>query len=382
MSSLPEPVRNFGNRFAHIDVLRAVAVLLVMFDHAGIADGPTGGSGVTIFFALSGFIIAYLMLRERDKTGSFSPANFYLRRVVKIAPPLVVIILIPTVIYSIWNPIDWAAVLSQVLFYFNWIYAHGDAVVYPGSGVAWSLSIEEQFYLVFAIVWFVLVRMRASERALIPIAVAAIAIPTILRFLFAVNDGNTVRIYFGTDTRLDGIAWGLLVAAVYHGWVRGGSRVTALSRALASDWTLVFAVLVFVAALVPQDRWFQNTYQYTLTSMATCAVVVFGMLPGRGPVRRAFEWIAVWRPAATIGLASYSIYLIHQTLIWWLLALLTRWLPGFPLLPLALLSIVFAALAGIVVYFAIERPARRWYLAWNTRRRPVEQPAPVALAPR
>ncbi|MCU1558638.1 MAG: acyltransferase [Microbacteriaceae bacterium] len=375
------PVRNFGDRFAHVDLLRAVAVLLVMFDHAGIFDGPTGGSGVTIFFALSGFIIAFLMLRERDKTGGFSPSKFYLRRVVKIAPPFVVIILIPTLIFSIWNAIDWSAVLSQILFYFNWIYAQGDAVVYPGSGVAWSLSIEEQFYLVFAVVWFILVRTRAFERALVPIAVLAITAPTILRFLLAVNDGNTARIYFGTDTRLDGIAWGILVAALYHGWVGKGSRPTALSRALGSDWALIVAVVVFAAALIPQERWFQNTFQYSLHSMATCVVVIFGMLPGNGPVRRLFMRLSVWRPAALIGLASYSIYLLHQSVIWWLMALLIGHLPGAPILLLALVSIAVAAGVGIVIYLVVERPARRCYLNGVARRRPTVEPAEVTDPP-
>src|SRR3954469_19419128 len=92
----PEPPLNSANRFAHIDAMRAVAVGLVVVAHAGLDRVVPGGSGVTIFFSISGFIITYLVLRERDSAGGFAVGHFYLRRALKLGPPLVVIVFIPT----------------------------------------------------------------------------------------------------------------------------------------------------------------------------------------------------------------------------------------------------------------------------------------------
>ncbi|WP_181365120.1 acyltransferase family protein [Arthrobacter sp. HMWF013] len=87
--------------------MRAFAVMLVVVAHAGLGLIIPGGSGVTIFFTISGFIITYLMLRERDKTGGFSLGGFYFRRAVKIAPPLILAVVIPTLIYAIFEDINW-----------------------------------------------------------------------------------------------------------------------------------------------------------------------------------------------------------------------------------------------------------------------------------
>ncbi|MGF0263595.1 acyltransferase family protein [Rhodococcus ruber] len=79
-------------RFAHIDAMRAAAVILVVLAHGGLGDVIPGGSGVTVFFTISGFIITFLVLRERDKTSAFAIGPFYYRRVLKIVPPLLIAI--------------------------------------------------------------------------------------------------------------------------------------------------------------------------------------------------------------------------------------------------------------------------------------------------
>ena len=153
------------SRFQHIDAMRAFAVALVVFSHAGLTFVP-GGSGVTVFFCISGFWITYTMLRERERTGGFDWGGFYFRRAVKLAPPLVLIIVIPTLIYSLFHRIDWLDFLGQVFFFFNWRYTDSEVLVMPGSVVTWSLSIEEQFYLVIALVWLAAVRWRRADAVL------------------------------------------------------------------------------------------------------------------------------------------------------------------------------------------------------------------------
>ena len=109
------------NRYQHVDALRAFAVMLVVVAHAGLGSVVPGGSGVTIFFAISGFIITYLLMREFEKTGTFAIGFFYGRRCLKILPPLFFIVVLPTVIYSFFQQLDWFAFGGQVFFFYNWI---------------------------------------------------------------------------------------------------------------------------------------------------------------------------------------------------------------------------------------------------------------------
>ncbi|WP_213576699.1 acyltransferase [Rhodococcus sp. USK13] len=351
-----EPPVNGANRFAHIDALRAFAVLVVVFAHAGLGHIVPGGSGVTVFFSISGFIITFLVLRERDKSGSFSIGSFYSRRVAKILPPLLVAIVIPTLIYQAWKPIIWADFAGEIFFYYNWIKAEGGGAVLPGSGVVWSLSIEEQFYIVFALVWMLLVKARYWKQVLICITVFAIFSSTLLRFLIASSDGSeSSRIYYGSDTRLDGIAWGILVAIVYHSWLRRGGAASRVARFFGHPSSLLLAIFLYILSLAIRDDFFRDTLRFSLQSVSACLIIVYGLMPGGGFVRSFFYRIAQSSVVSKIGLASYSIYLVHLVLMSQLYEVTKSW----PM-PISLFFLVFIGVgAGYLLYTYIEVPVMR-----------------------
>jgi peptidoglycan/LPS O-acetylase OafA/YrhL len=349
---------NRENRYAHIDAMRAFAVLLVVFAHAGIGDVVPGGSGVTIFFSVSGFIITLLVLRERQKTGQFSLLGFYKRRAVKIFPPFLIIVIVPTIIYSVTSFVDVRAVAAQALFVFNWAELSGISSVLPGSGVVWSLAIEEQFYIAFALIWMVLVKARWWQGALVILSSAAIVLSTSSRiFLAHSGEQYSDRIYFGTDTRLDGIAWGVLAACVYHGWAQRAGATNMVMRAVGSDWTLIVAMLLYGISLAIRDDWFRDTFRYSLQSVSACLIIVFGLVPGHGRMRRVVYRVSVSKPIALIGLASYSIYLAHLV-IYSLLAPITDQLA----LPIRVFTLAaVGVLAGIALYTIVELPIQRHF---------------------
>jgi peptidoglycan/LPS O-acetylase OafA/YrhL len=353
--SVEVPV-NDSNRFAHIDALRAVAVVLVVLAHAGLGGVVPGGSGVTIFFSISGFIITFLLLREREKTGSFSLRGFYSRRFFKIAPPFVVAIIVPTLVYSVWVDIDWRAVFAQVFFVFNWFKASGGAEVLPGSGVVWSLSIEEQFYIVFALVWLGLIRTRQWWVLSVVLAGAAIGLSTAARLMLAGVDGTTARIYYGSDTRLDGIAWGMLLALFYFSWLQAGRPRSLFSRFLASDLSLAVAIGLYVGSLLLRDDWFRDTLRFTVQSISACLVIAYGQLPGVSRIRNAFFAVSRWKPVALVGLASYSIYLVHLIVG----SAISPLVAGLASPIRTVILILVGTLAGFVLYYAVEVPVHRW----------------------
>jgi peptidoglycan/LPS O-acetylase OafA/YrhL len=349
--------RNRANRYAHIDAMRAVAVLLVVVGHAGLGEIVPGGSGVTIFFAISGFIITYLVLREHDRTGHFRIGRFYFRRAMKLFPPLLLIIIIPTLVFAAFNPIDWRAVLAQIGFVFNWYKVVGGADVLPGSGVVWSLAIEEQFYLAFAVLWLALSRFRRYHQWLIVASVVAISYSTLSRLIITLHDAAdaAARIYYSTDTRLDSIAWGVLTATLLHLWNARGSRTTRAVRVLSGPSTIYVALALFVLSLIIRDEVFRDTFRFTLQSIAACLIIVFGLLPGSGATRRSIFWVSTLPVISGLGLASYSIYLVHLPLM----SLLFPFTQDWPrTLSVSLLSALGVA-AGYAIYRVVEIPVLR-----------------------
>jgi peptidoglycan/LPS O-acetylase OafA/YrhL len=345
-----------GGRYAHIDALRAAAVMLVVVAHAGAGEVVPGGSGVTIFFSISGFIITYLVLRERERTGRFAIGSFYVRRAMKILPPFAVIVLIPTAVYAAFRHVDLDGVLSQILFFYNWTIITVPPEVLPGSRVVWSLSVEEQFYVVFALLWFFASRRRDAERWLIWTAVAAIAYSEITKIRLAADAlANEQRIEYGSDTRMDGIALGVLCAVLFVRWSRGSQELAWLRRALSSQWTLPAAGAIYLFTLAFRDDTFRATARFPLQSIAACMVILFGFLAADGWARRPFDRAVRLRAVQAIGLASYSIYLAHFSLDRALLGAVDD-LP----LPLQVVLLSLAGVAvGLVVYRLVEVPFAR-----------------------
>lgn len=354
MSTITAPV-NAENRYVHIDALRAFAVLLVVVAHAGIGHIVPGGSGVTIFFSISGFIITHLLIKEKARSGRFSVGAFYRRRFIKIAPPFFVLIGIPTVVYSLWNHIDWAAFGSQVFFAYNWIKYQGHHDVLPGSEVVWSLAIEEQFYIGFALLWIVAVRSSRWRTWLLAIASFAILYSTLMRFFLAGSEGMADRIYYGSDTRLDGIAWGVVTAVLYHYWSNKSEGKEGSDRLITSPWVFIAAIALYVISLLIRDEWFRETLRYTFQALATCVVILFGIMPGRGPVRALFFRFSKIRIVNLIGAASYSIYLVHLIVD----AILRPYVQSMPLGLRVVLLTLLGTGVGVLAYACVEVPAHK-----------------------
>lgn len=357
-------IRTVGapGRYAHIDAMRALAVMLVVFAHGGLGAIVPGGSGVTIFFSISGFIITFLLLRERDKTGGFRIGDFYFRRAVKIFPPLIIAIVIPTIIYGLVNSVDWLAASAQVLFFYNWYKMAGGAEVLPGTGVVWSLSIEEQFYIVFALIWIACVRFRYWRQVLTALAIMAIAFSSVMRILLAVGNAPTERIYYGSDTRLDGIAWGVLTAIAFHKWMANGSVENRWTRLAGSAGAPVLAGALYLASLLIRDEFFRDTARYSLQSIAACIVIVYGFMQGSNVIRSGFNKMVGSGVVSLIGLASYSIYLVHLVLMLQISPLLESWPDWLSLTFLATIGVS----AGVLLYKWVEVPVHNWRIRRRT----------------
>lgn len=315
-----------------LDGLRALAVVLVMLAHAGVPGFRMGGvMGVGTFFVLSGFLITALLLREVDRSGGIALRAFWRRRVVRLIPALVL------VVAAVWvsgvGPSVWETV--GVLGYAaNWLRVAGRPL--SPLNHTWSLSIEEQFYVVWPLAMLGLLRWRRDLfEWIVILGVGSV----LLRAMIWGRPGYQVnRVYFGTDTNAF-----LLLAGCGLAVLLVGGRVGRCPRWLG--WVSVAGLLV-LSGWEPSQWW---AFVGGPTVGALAAVVAVWWM--------ATNSVSGWRsrPVVEVGRMSYSLYLWHVPVFaWWH----SRVGPFTPVGVVAAFSVSFGCAAGS--YYLVERPLLRF----------------------
>jgi len=350
--------------------MRAVAVLLVVFAHAHVGFLHGGFVGVDVFFVLSGFLITGLLLSEAVTTGAVSLANFYGRRARRILPAAGLTLIVTSIAsYYLLNfvrakqAVDdsfWAAVFAANVHFAN-LETDYFARVQPPSPVEqfWSLSVEEQFYLVWPgllalVVLGLVLRERSRRRR---IAFAGRSVPALLIVILTitvVSIGWSVRYthlsptasYFSTFSRLWELGLGATLATVtaFVARIRQGLRVVV-------GWLGLTAVLG--AAVLYSGRTPFPGYAALLPTVGAAMVIAAGIGGGASPlhVGRLLSIL----PMRYVGDRSYTLYLWH----WPMLIIAAQYLGYAPSVGLALLLVLGAFLLSIVTYRFFENPIRR-----------------------
>ncbi|HWB65371.1 MAG TPA: acyltransferase [Mycobacteriales bacterium] len=375
------------SRRRDLDGLRGFAMVGVLGFHSAQIQG--GDFGIIIFFVLSGYLICTLLLREHDKAGRVSRSRFYIRRAARLLPALVL---------GLGGYLALSSVLGD-----SWGYAAGhvwpaffycaDAVIAFSThvsghvGWAWSLSVEEQFYVIWpAILLFALWRKRIGIA--VWIAVAGVIAATVER-LVLVPSGPTLltptgvitqaRIYFAPDTRMDALFVGCLLAILLHRWPKTPSRELS--------WLLGLAGMGAIAACYAvTDIWATSTYTYWW-SICTfgSAAAIYGMVTApRSPT----AILCGIRPVAYLGRISYGVYLWNSTLG----LLMGHIVPGASTWQRELLWLTMSIGVAMLSVHLVEQPILRRvgrdsseYLKSQLRRSaPTDEPAtspPLAIPP-
>jgi peptidoglycan/LPS O-acetylase OafA/YrhL len=192
-----------------LDGLRALSVLLVVVAHAGYGNVVPGGLGVTIFFFLSGYIITTLLLEEHERTGEIGIRNFYIRRVLRLLPPLLLTLAIAYALTSAGlspGGISIGGFLAQLFYFANYyaIFLDPGKTIPEGTVVLWSLAVEEHFYIFYPAIMTLLLAAPLRPRATaVLFASACVAILAWRFYLVHLPGFATERTYYATDTRID-----------------------------------------------------------------------------------------------------------------------------------------------------------------------------------
>jgi peptidoglycan/LPS O-acetylase OafA/YrhL len=291
-----------------LDGVRAVAILLVLGQHAPTRPFIDGFVGVTVFFCLSGYLITTLLIRELQ-TGTIDVRAFYRRRIARLCPALVTVVAVTTVVLLISRrafPVPTYLSVGQIFA------PAGAAVAYVTSifdwtgnffatqdyfNFTWSLSIEEQFYLLwaFALLW----GYRRNPRLFAAITVALIGITLALNLYLGLSKEVFFdpHEYVGSDTNALPILVGSLLAiAVHNGWLSRTLRYLAPGALLA-------------VALLPALAYRNDTRHTSLVTVAGTGLALVILIGVVTRPRSAVGSLLASGPMRWLGTRSYSIYL-------------------------------------------------------------------------
>lgn len=367
---VPQSVPGTASRFhVHgLDALRALAVAAVVIYHVHPGLLPGGFMGVDVFFVVSGFLITTLLLRERTRTGRVDLARFWIRRARRLLPALAAVVLVGTAAATLADPDLRVGIGRQVLgaatFSTNWLEIAFGSSYFDHTAPAlfmnfWSLAVEEQFYLVWPLVFLLLLRLVRRPAVRAGLALAAAAASALAMGLLVVPGQDATRVYYGTDTHSFGLFFGIALAFVWQ----AGRGPLAARLANGAPAARALPRLAFGAGLVLLAfclwRFSEHdvaTYRggLVLASLGSLLVVLsqLGPVPVLG---RALESA----PLVWVGQRSYGIYLWH----WPALVLLNSWLrteqggPGW--WGVQALAVALTVLLAAASEKWLERPIRR-----------------------
>jgi peptidoglycan/LPS O-acetylase OafA/YrhL len=329
-------------RLPALDGLRGLAILLVLLCHLDVPlMAGAGAAGVTIFFVLSGFLITSLLVRGWRSDGRRHLGSFYLRRVRRLFPALVGLLAVVTSVDLVTGDVGHIGgrVVPALFYVYNWICVNTSVAGDP-IGQTWSLSIEEQFYLLWPLVLLISLRRGGPDLALRVAAIGAAA-ALLDRLILVAIHAPTARIFFASDTNALPLMVGCALALVLS---QGRlPRVAAISTPYAG--IAVFGVCALAAYGAGVDFTLVGPVLVTAAAAAFIARVVTAGAGG------AFNW----RWARALGRVSYSLYLWQTPVIVWG----ALWMSGLPLAVRAPLLGTISLLCAIVSYACVEGPLRR-----------------------
>jgi peptidoglycan/LPS O-acetylase OafA/YrhL len=292
--------------YPSLDGLRTVAVGIVLCAHGGVPYFRSGGVGVDMFFVLSGFLITTILSTEWARTGAISFRNFYVRRFLRLAPALfLTCAFVGVAMPWVEGRFPGTEIALCLSYTANWALALYNYQL-TWLNHCWSLSIEEQFYMLWPMVIVVLERSVRSPRMKGWVLVG-LALLIAVRRAMMIGVWPDERINFGLDTRMDSLMAGAALAYFFRSLPKGGlsdpvSKV--LGRFLAP---LAFAGMIAVIHIVTWYSPWMGWIGYVL--VAGASVFVIGDLVGGR--HSLLAGVLATRPMVFMGKISYGLYLLH-----------------------------------------------------------------------
>lgn len=359
-----------SKRFAGLDHLRALAIIIVfvyhyrLFGHPPLVDewGSFGWTGVDLFFVLSGYLIGGQLLNNIAREKPISYGEFYFKRLLRIIPAYLAVLILYFSIPGFKERSELPPLWKFLTFTQNFGL---DPSAQGAFSHAWSLCIEEQFYLILPLLLIPLASAKAIKKG-IWLAAAIFVFGFIIRiynwnhFLEPILQTEEQTgfgtayykwIYYPTYTRLDGLLAGVLLAALFNfapAWkdrlTRHGNLLLLISLGLLTGaWFLCYDQYTFKAAV----------FGYPLVSIGYGVMVLSALSPSSILYKTSSRFTTL------IATLSYSLYLIHKQLIHLTHVVMGKWGLGDDSYLLFWICVATAFLGGLLLHFTVERPFLR-----------------------
>ena len=380
--SRPEPTgeRRSGNGLGYqpaLDGMRGVGLVTVMGAHLAVAFpwiAPyTSWLGVDLFFVLSGFLITTLLLREYGRTDRIDLGAFYLRRVARLYPAIVAVLITSIVLRIFFSELyltpKWLGIASIAGYFSNWVVlAQNSFRSLAAFSPVWSLAIEEQFYIAWPFIIYLMLKSGLHRKWMVAIIGSALVVMDLhrallwtrwIRYAHAYPDkaaveryGNIlwIHIFNGTLTRPDGLLIGSLAAIII-----GYSPKTPGSRTRLFLWIvgpagLLIDAIIFSHTPIDGHPKFIFLWGLAVFNFATLLMIIHTIYTPKSPL----TWFFSIPPLVWLGQRSYGIYLIH--LFAYQIATHNGWESPLQISVVTLLIFVVAGLS----YSYFEAPVRQW----------------------
>ena len=348
-----------GNR-PPLTGLRFLVLFGVLVYHSNFKALPGAWSGLQVFFVLSGFLITAMLASEGRRNGRISLSNFYTRRAARLVPPLLLSVALLGVYAAFVHIADasqrlWGDSLAAMFYYADYRQALGHAPFFGYLAQTWSLSVEEQFYIIWSVLMVVAVATQ-RRRLAYAFAIAGIALSVSDRLWIVFREPHFTaaaftRAYYAFDSRADALFIGCLLGLLavdghLHGWKPWATRLLAVAASGATALLVWILVGTHLFTLSVAAWWLP------VSAVAAAIVIAYFVISPEG-IGSRFAGIGFF---VFMGNLSYTVYLVHFPVYLAISPDGTHW--SYWPTEMARLAVTFSI--AIASWYCIEKPLARW----------------------
>ena len=361
-----------------LDGIRAVSVAIVILYHAAFSWMHGGFFGVEVFFVVSGYLITALLVDERNGTGAVSLRGFWLRRARRLLPALFVMLAAAS-LWTVLVATEHAAqlrhdLLPAIFYVSNWAQIFGDVPYFspavPVLRHLWSLAVEEQWYLLWPLLFIGLHALLRGRARVMAVVLALLAVGVMVWSAWLASSPQALLsfagqrvdrfnfLYLNTFTRSSGLLLGAAAALVWRPWARRDRRAVRAVGAVTSVAGLgamaaIVAIAVTRGAGILSDASLYRRWLPLVTVLSLVAVAA-----SVDPAARLMRAVFGWRPLVLLGQRSYGLYLWHWPIFVFMGVRTHQW-RVFP-------ALLLTAAVSEACFRWVERPVRsgaaaRWW---------------------
>ncbi|OFO56363.1 acyltransferase family protein [Nosocomiicoccus sp. HMSC059G07] len=357
-----------------LDGLRAIAVIAIIIYHLNPLWLPGGFLGVDTFFVISGYLITSLLIHEYQSKGSIDLIAFWIRRIKRLIPAVFFLIGVVILYTLIFEPQMIKTIkhdsLAALFYVSNWWYIFEDVSYFEASEPKplmhlWSLAIEEQFYIIWPVIFVLLLKFGRSNKTM-PIAVLLMTFVSLfLMTLFMVPDMDNSRVYFGTDTRAHTILLGVLLAFIWPPFNLKTETPKRYQQVIDTiGITSLIILILFMMFTKDYSNWLYAGGLFFVT-LLTLPAIAASVHPVSKLGHALSNPVMLW-----IGTRSYSLYLWHYPII---VFMNMHYVAGQIPLHVILLQVALTCIAAELSFRFVETPIRKqgfnfFKPAYNTSR--------------